>query len=300
MKNIITFLTTILFSANTIFAQVAINGDNSTPDPSAMLEVKSSTRGLLPPRMTTSQINNILNPANGLEVFSTTDSKLYIYVASSGKWKELAYGTGTIDPTLCGNSLVKNHVAGPVAPVSTTVTYGTVGNIAGEPAKCWITRNLGASQQPTSWNDNSELSAGWYWQFNRKQGYKHDGTTITPIWNTNTDWPDLDWQAGNDPCSIELGSAWRIPTNTEWLNVDLGNGWTSCFSAYISPLKLHAAGQLDNLGFLGLRGSYGYYWSSTHNADYSTAAYYLVMSNQNCNTNTNFMFFGYSIRCLRE
>ncbi|MEI7983555.1 MAG: hypothetical protein WCI71_18045, partial [Bacteroidota bacterium] len=79
----------------------------------------------------------------------------------------------------CG-SLTVNHVAGTVAPVTKTVTYGTVTNIPGEHSKCWITSNLGANHQATAVNDATELSAGWYWQFNRKQGYKHDGTTRTP------------------------------------------------------------------------------------------------------------------------
>jgi hypothetical protein len=72
----------------------------------------------------------------------------------------------------CGDTIFVNHVAGSVAPVSKIVTYGTVTNIPGETAKCWITQNLGASQQATAVNDATEASAGWYWQFNRKQGYK--------------------------------------------------------------------------------------------------------------------------------
>ena len=115
-----------------------------------------------------------------------------------------------------------NHVAsGGVAPVDKTVTYGTVTNIPGETSKCWITSNLGADHQATAVNDATEASAGWYWQFNRMQGYKHDGTTRTP----NTTWitsinENLDWQAANDPCALELGNGWRIPTYTEWTNVD--------------------------------------------------------------------------------
>ena len=94
--------------------------------------------------------------------------------STSGTLTQTTWACGT-----CG-SITINHVAGTVAPVTKTVTYGTVTNIPGEPAKCWITRNLGASQQATAVNDNTEPSAGWYWQFNKKQGYKHDGTTRTP------------------------------------------------------------------------------------------------------------------------
>lgn len=50
-------------------AQVKISTDNSPPDNSAMLEVKSIDKGFLPPRMTHSQLNAISNPADGLVVY---------------------------------------------------------------------------------------------------------------------------------------------------------------------------------------------------------------------------------------
>ncbi|MEI7725515.1 MAG: fibrobacter succinogenes major paralogous domain-containing protein [Bacteroidota bacterium] len=52
--------------------QISINTDGSQPDPSAMLEVKSTSGGLLPPRMTTMQMNGISSPAAGLMVYNTT------------------------------------------------------------------------------------------------------------------------------------------------------------------------------------------------------------------------------------
>ncbi|MBK6963013.1 MAG: DUF1566 domain-containing protein [Bacteroidales bacterium] len=88
----------LVFTVVQISAQVAINTDGSLPDNSAMLDVKSSAKGVLIPRMTQTQIEEISNPANGLQVFCTTDSKLYIYNATPGQWKEIAYGAGTILP----------------------------------------------------------------------------------------------------------------------------------------------------------------------------------------------------------
>ena len=136
-----------------------------------------------------------------------------------------------------------NHVAGTVAPVSKTVTYGTVTNIPGATTKCWITSNLGADHQATAVSDATEASAGWYWQFNRKQGYKHDGTTRTPntAWITSIN-ESSDWITANDPCTSELGSGWRLPTSTEWSNVDASGSWMDWFIPWISGLKLHAAG----------------------------------------------------------
>jgi len=63
---------TLMFLNYQSFAQgVAINSDNSAPDPSAMLDVKSTTKGLLAPRMTQAQRNAIANPATGLTIFQT-------------------------------------------------------------------------------------------------------------------------------------------------------------------------------------------------------------------------------------
>ena len=77
---------------------------------------------------------------------------------------------------------------------------------AGSPA------TSGADHQATAVDDATEASAGWYWQFNRKQGYKHTGTTVIPAWNTTSIDEDSDWIPANDPCAIELGAGWRIPT----------------------------------------------------------------------------------------
>ena len=49
------FLFFVLFVVLNVHAQVAVNTDGTTPDPSAMLDVKSTNRGMLDPRMTSAQ-----------------------------------------------------------------------------------------------------------------------------------------------------------------------------------------------------------------------------------------------------
>jgi hypothetical protein len=71
MKNIVIFLTMFLLIGISAFAQVSINTDNSAPDPSAMLDVKSTAKGLLAPRMTLAQRNAITTPATGLAIYQT-------------------------------------------------------------------------------------------------------------------------------------------------------------------------------------------------------------------------------------
>jgi hypothetical protein len=132
---------------------------------------------------------------------------------------------------------VINHLAGLVAPVNKTAMYGTVTNIPGGVDKCWIASNLGSDHQATAIDDASETSAGWYWQFNCKQGYRHNGSMLTPSWAIP--WIDetSEWQPGNDPCSLELGSPWRIPSSSEWQNVDLAGGLTNWNGPWGSGLQ---------------------------------------------------------------
>ncbi len=189
---------------------------------------------------------------------------------------------------------------GNVAPVTKTVTNGTVTNIPGAPLKCWITRNLGADQQATSVTDNTEASAGWYWQFNRKQGFKHDGTNRTP----NTGWisaitENADWLPANDPCTILLGSGWRLPTHAEWSSVDASGSWTNWSGPFNSALKLHAAGYLFfTSGSLDFRGFIGYYWSSSQSATNGAWDFYFY-DNESA-TGPDAKPSGFSSRCLKD
>jgi hypothetical protein len=210
------------------------------------------------------------------------------------------WGGQGVPSSTCGFSFTINHIAGAVAPVNKTVTYPTVTNIPGATTKCWITRNLGASRQATTVDDTTEASAGWYWQFNRKQGFKHDGSIRTP----NTLWINpinegSDWISGNDPCTLELGAGWRIPTITEWTNVDAGGNWTTENGPWGSSLKMHKAGRLITPdGTLFIRGIIGLYWSSKQSG--TTFGSILQFMPGDCSISTGDKAYGQPIRCIRD
>ena len=202
----------------------------------------------------------------------------------------------TPDLWLCGDPVAINHIAGSVAPVDKTVTYQTVSNIPGEPALCWITSNLGADHQAAAVDDATEASAGWYWQFNRIQGYKHDGVNRIPVdgWLTSID-ENADWYPSNDPCASELGTGWRIPTQSEWNNV---KQWTEWNGAWNSPLKLHAAGFIYYDDVFHDRGVQGVYWSTLQGGNQTgwymrfTSSLSVLAGNEKEMANT--------LRCVKE
>jgi hypothetical protein len=303
-----TVLTTV---ASIINQTTATCGGNVTSDGGAAVTARGVCWNTTANPTTT---NNHTNDGTGTGSFISnltglTAGTSYYYRAYATNSMGTAYGIETMLTTqtasTCGSSITINHVAGDVAPVTKSVTYGTVSNIPGEPDKCWITSNLGADHQATAVNDATEASAGWYWQFNRKQGYKHDGTNRIP----NTNWitsinENSDWIASNDPCIIEFGSVWRIPTQTEWVNLDAGGNWTNWNGPWNSGLKLHAAGALnvDSFGSLMLRGSYGYYSSSSQvigQIDYNMM-WVLILVDYESIVLSDPKACGYSLRCLKE
>ncbi|MBU0766107.1 MAG: DUF1566 domain-containing protein, partial [Bacteroidetes bacterium] len=70
---------------------VAITDDSLyTADPSAILDVKSATKGFLMPRLTTTQRLAVINPATGLLVYDTDENVFYFYNGSA--WLDVSSG----------------------------------------------------------------------------------------------------------------------------------------------------------------------------------------------------------------
>jgi uncharacterized protein (TIGR02145 family) len=106
-------------------AQVKVSSGVGNPDGSSMLEVESTDKGFLPPRMTEAQRDQILNPAEGLVVYNTTLGCLNY--RRNGIWYDLC-GTlpiGTISSLDCaGAAHVGTLTAGLTAlGVSSAVEY---------------------------------------------------------------------------------------------------------------------------------------------------------------------------------
>jgi Chaperone of endosialidase len=91
MKKYCLLLIIFLGSIATFAQSVGINTDGSTPHSSAMLDIKSTTKGLLIPRMTQAQRNAIAGPANGLFIYQTDGTPGFYYYNGSA-WTAISAG----------------------------------------------------------------------------------------------------------------------------------------------------------------------------------------------------------------
>lgn len=83
MKKLLFALLIVVISNAAIAQNVGIG--TAAPNSSAQLDITSSTKGLLIPRMTSFSRGLIINPANGLLVYDTTQNRIYQY--QDGAWR---------------------------------------------------------------------------------------------------------------------------------------------------------------------------------------------------------------------
>lgn len=156
-KKFLLFISIFCFQ-QMIFAQggVAINTDNSAPHASAALDVKSTTQGVLIPRLTQAQRTAIASPAAGLMVYQT-DGTAGFYFYNGTAWASLndnlGNHTATTNLNLGGNNLTNanNITATGVANLggnaypTTTGSNGQVLTTNGAGTLAWQTPASGGS-----------------------------------------------------------------------------------------------------------------------------------------------------------
>jgi hypothetical protein len=92
--------------SNAVFrtGSVAIGGTTSAPittvSASAQLEVTSTSKGFLPPRMTTAQRDAITSPADGLIIYNTTNNRLELRSATASAWLTMTTLTGAVQKSV--------------------------------------------------------------------------------------------------------------------------------------------------------------------------------------------------------
>jgi hypothetical protein len=150
----------LIFSAPLMAQGVGISATGTPPHPSAGLDINFMDKGLLLPRLTTTERNNIVNPASGLIIFNQTTHCLEIFISSV--WQSVFCGcagppTGLTyannQPTYCLNNQIISNI--PNTQVSTPSLYAispalpqglvlnmTTGEITGTPTQTMALSNF--------------------------------------------------------------------------------------------------------------------------------------------------------------
>ncbi|MCX6269227.1 MAG: hypothetical protein NTW16_18055 [Bacteroidetes bacterium] len=159
MKNLYKFLIVLglLFTVPSLylFAQVGINAENTAPANSAMLDVQSTTKGILIPRMTLSQRNAISTPATGLMIYQTDSTTGFRYYNGS-TWIFLSPG---------GNSSWDNGSTIIEQVAEQQGSNGTViFSVSRRPVKIVFSINydFAANNGCTGFNNSAFIGGTWY------------------------------------------------------------------------------------------------------------------------------------------
>lgn len=132
----------IALSMAPVYGQQNAGLGTATPHPSALLDMTSSTQGLLVPRMTTAQRTAIAAPAHGLLVFDTSDSRFYYYNANTTTWEVLLVGTNSETPVILAPTASTRNT---VQPTLNTVTPLTLRGAVGQTATLFSVENSTAA-----------------------------------------------------------------------------------------------------------------------------------------------------------
>ena len=129
-----------LFILYASFAQNSVGIGTASPNSSAMLDISSTTKGLLAPRMTTVQRTAIASPAAGLLVYDITTNSYWFYNGSA--WAAVAGSGGLSFPyeqtvnTTVASFRINNQGTGPAL-------HGTSSNQLGIGINATVTGDFG-------------------------------------------------------------------------------------------------------------------------------------------------------------
>lgn len=314
MKKVNVLILAILMMAGfSLTAQVAVTTNGSSADGSAMLDVQSSTKGFLPPRMTGVERNAISSPAAGLVIWCSncgTNGELQVYNGTA--WTNLTGGTASVAWT-CGDAFTDSRDA---------QSYNTV-QIDNQ---CWMAENLnvgtridGQSFQTNNsslekyCNDNDENQCNTYgglYQWGEMVQYLNGGDDYNswePVptgnvqgicpdgWHLPSDneWTTLTTFLGGESVAggklKEAGTSHWVSPNTNATNV---SGFTALGGGYFYPSSYY----YPYYNF----GTNGYWWTATENS--SGYAYYRGMYYEDEAVYSSYgnKPLGHSVRCLKD
>ena len=311
---------------------ISIDSLGSIPSSDALLEMTSTSQGILIPRLT--DTNAVTNPSLGLLIFNNTDSAFWYF--NGVKWvpigsqSTVSIITNEIDTTFDGFEITKCHseecpagiYADPASAVAgDSICFGGIvykviegeydsGDPGTTPDYLFLDKDLGAKEVPTSIRDYKGLGDHYQWgrrpdghqclPYGSIAGYADSPTPDVPyVLGSGTDWllsPNGSlWQgvAGmNNPCP----SGWRLPTQTELANESGSWASSNATGAFNSSLKLMGNGRKTNNG-ISFGGTVVYLWTSTISGSNSISARINGISTYFDTSNRD---IEYCVRCIKD
>jgi hypothetical protein len=94
-------LNIVLFAALSfnVAAQNNMGIGTLTPHPTAVLDLSTTDKGFLAPRLTSVQRDAIVNPADGLLIYNTDDKTFWYFDGAQNLWVQVSGQTGNVGPT---------------------------------------------------------------------------------------------------------------------------------------------------------------------------------------------------------
>jgi len=175
-------------------AQVAVNADGSSAHSSAMLDVKSTEKGLLPPRMTATQRKAIASPAAGLIIWCTdcgNNGELQVFNGTT--WTNLTGGTASYG---CSDNFTDTRDN----KVYATVLIGT---------QCWMAQNLNVGDRIAGSSDQANNSILEKYCYN-------DSESNCEVYGGLYQWNEMMQYSTTEGVQGICPDGWHIPTDTEW------------------------------------------------------------------------------------
>jgi trimeric autotransporter adhesin len=203
------FVILLCTAYNTTAQSLAINTDGSTANTSALLDVKSTDKGILIPRMSKTQKNAITSPATGLLIFQDAPDStgFYYYGGSSWLW---------LNSNLTGWSTTGN------SGIDTTVNFiGTTNNM---PLRFKVNNAWAGQIDRTNQNVFMGADAGVSFTsgFNNA-GFGHMALSKITTNFGNAAFGAFALQNSTANANTALGSAAMISNTTGTANVGVGN-----------------------------------------------------------------------------
>jgi len=294
MKKIILTLSLIVLTKFIAFSQrVGVNADGSSPDNSAMLDVKSTSKGFLAPRMTSSQRDAILSPAIGLLIFQTDNTSGFYYY-NGNSWNFIGGGSGTVTSVTANSPLSSS--GGTTPNISLLQANSTQsGYISSTDWNTFNNKQNVLSQ--ANGTTNGYLSSTDWTIFNNKFSLPSltsgsvlfsDGITIAQD-KTNLFFDNTNKRIGignaNPASTLSVGTTSQFQVNSNGNPVKINSvsySWPSSQGSANQILSNDGSGNLTwtSLGYLG--------WSITGNAGTNPSTNYIGTSDAQP------LMFGYS------